>query len=277
MRRGRTGIGASLAMRLLPHADARTAPASSGSTWSAIAASCHSLSFDEIGGTIRRLRHGSPEQVIADIRGLYRAGGPAFPPELSPGARGRPGDANQIRAAVQFARARAGTAERGERAIRAIFSGPSGTCFECHDVVAPPPGTLNYRIRPIQFTRSANGAETGRYIDHGWFDHRAHQIVQRPGERRQEGSAACLSCHTGAQTSQSLDRPAAAGSAELPRLPWRRAAPACRCLRPAPCATIITWTGACPPSCFASARAGSGGNRPWRGRQPPSAAGRGRS
>ena len=99
--------------------------------------------------------------MIADIRGLYRAGGPAFPPELSPGARSRPGDANQIRAAVQFARARAGTAERGERAIRAIFSAPSGTCFECHNIVAPPPGTLNYRIRPIQFTRSANGAETG--------------------------------------------------------------------------------------------------------------------
>jgi predicted CXXCH cytochrome family protein len=165
--------------------------------------SCHSLSFDEIGGTIRRLRHGSPEQVIADIRGLYRAGGPAFPPELSPGARSRPGDANQVRAAVQFARARAGTAERGERAIRAIFSGPSGTCFECHNIVAPPPGTLNYRIRPIQFTRIANGAETGRYVDHGWFDHRAHQIVQRPGERRAEGSAACLSCHTAAGTSQS--------------------------------------------------------------------------
>ncbi|HEV7659880.1 MAG TPA: cytochrome c3 family protein [Allosphingosinicella sp.] len=164
--------------------------------------SCHSLSFDEIGGTIRRLRHGSPEQVIADIRGLYRAGGPAFPPELNPGARGRPGDANQIRAAVQFARARAGTAERGERAIRAIFSAPRGTCFECHTIVAPPPGTLNYRIRPIQFTRLANGAEIGRYVDHGWFDHRAHQIVQRPGQRREEGSAACLSCHTGAQTSQ---------------------------------------------------------------------------
>lgn len=155
--------------------------------------SCHSLSFDEIGGTIRRLRHGSPEQVIADVRGLYRAGGPAFPPELSPGARGRPGDANQIRAAVQFARARAGTAERGERAIRAIFSGPRGTCYECHQIVAPPDGSLDYRIRPVTFQT--------RYLLHGWFDHRAHQIVQRPGERRQEGSAGCLSCHNAAGTS----------------------------------------------------------------------------
>ena len=148
---------------------------------------CHSLTFDRIGGTLRTLRHGSPEQVIADIRGLYRAGGPVFPPELSPGGRTRPGDANQIRAAVQFARAQADTAQRGERAIQAIFTGDNGTCSECHVVVPPPPGTLNYRIAPVQFT--------SRYLFHGWFDHRAHQILQRPNERRLDGSAGCLSCH----------------------------------------------------------------------------------
>lgn len=159
--------------------------------------SCHSLSFDRIGGTLRTLRHGSPEQVIADIRGLYRAGGPAFPPELSPGGRQRPGDVNQIRAAVQFARAQADTANRGERAIQAIFSGENGTCSECHVVQAPPPGTLNYRIQPVQFT--------SRYIFHGWFDHRDHMIVQRPGERRLEGSTGCLSCHNANRSNSSSD------------------------------------------------------------------------
>jgi predicted CXXCH cytochrome family protein len=159
--------------------------------------SCHSLSFDRIGGTLRTLRHGSPEQVIADIRGLYRAGGPVFPPELSPGGRMRPGDVNQIRAAVQFARAQADTAQRGERAIQAIFTGDNGTCSECHVVIPPPPGTLNYRIAPVQFT--------SRYMFHGWFDHRAHQIVQRPGERRLEGSAGCLSCHNANASSSSSD------------------------------------------------------------------------
>jgi predicted CXXCH cytochrome family protein len=158
---------------------------------------CHSLSFDRIGGTLRTLRHGSPEQVIADIRGLYRAGGPAFPPELSPGGRMRPGDVNQIRAAVQFARAQADTANRGERAIQAIFTGENGTCSECHVVAAPAPGTLNYRIQPVQFT--------SRYIFHGWFDHRDHLIVQRPGERRLEGSAGCLSCHTANRSNSSSD------------------------------------------------------------------------
>jgi predicted CXXCH cytochrome family protein len=158
---------------------------------------CHSLSFDRIGGTLRTLRHGSPEQVIADIRGLYRAGGPAFPPELSPGGRTRPGDVNQIRAAVQFARAQADTTQRGERAIQAIFTGDNGTCSECHVVVPPPPGTLNYRIAPVQFT--------SRYIFHGWFDHRAHLIVQRPGQRRLEGSAGCLSCHNANASSSSSD------------------------------------------------------------------------
>jgi Cytochrome c3 len=158
---------------------------------------CHSLSFDQIGGTLRTLRHGSPEQVIADIRGLYRAGGPAFPPELSPGGRARPGDANQIRAAVQFARGQADTAQRGERAIQAIFTGDTGTCSECHVVVAPPAGTLNYRIAPVQFT--------SRYMQHGWFDHRAHQIVQRPGQRREDGSAGCLSCHRANASNSSSD------------------------------------------------------------------------
>ena len=63
---------------------------------------CHSLAFDQIGGTIRTLRHGSPAQVIGDLRALYRAGGPQRPAELSAGARALPGDVAQIRAAVQY-------------------------------------------------------------------------------------------------------------------------------------------------------------------------------
>ncbi len=72
---------------------------------------CHSLAFDQLGGTIRTLRHGSPAQVIGDLRALYRAGGPQRPAALSAGARERPGDVNQIRAAIQFARARAGVGD----------------------------------------------------------------------------------------------------------------------------------------------------------------------
>ena len=157
---------------------------------------CHSLAFDQLGGTIRTLRHGAPEQVIADIRSLYRAGGPQRPAALAAGARDRPGDVAQVRAAVQVARARAGIGERAERTIRAVFSS-AGACFDCHQVIQPPAGSLAYGIRPVAFPT--------RYLLHGWFDHRAHQIVQRPGQRRAEGSGACLSCHAADRSSNSGD------------------------------------------------------------------------
>src|SRR3954464_409690 len=157
---------------------------------------CHSLAFDEIGGTIRTLRHGSPAQVIGDLRALYRAGGPQPPPELSAGARARPGDVARIQAAVQIARARAGLGGRTDQAIRHVFS-QGGACFDCHEVIQPPPGTLNFGIRPVAFPT--------RYLLNGWFDHRDHQIMQRPGQPRLEGSAACISCHRAPSSNSSSD------------------------------------------------------------------------
>ena len=157
---------------------------------------CHSLAFDTIGGTIRTLRHGAPAQVIGDIRALYRAGGPQRPPELSAGARAVPGDVSQIRAAVQYASARASLGARADQAVRGVFS-RGGACFDCHEVVQPPPGTLNYSIRPVAFPT--------RYMLHGWFDHRQHQIVQRPGQPRLEGTAACVSCHRAPASNSSSD------------------------------------------------------------------------
>ena len=159
-------------------------------------AACHSLSFDQIGGTIRTLRHGDPAQVIADIQSLYRAGGPPRPAELSTGARARPGDVNQIRAAIQFARARAGLGGRSDAAVRGAFT-QGGACFDCHNVVNPAPGSLAYRIQPVAFQ--------SRYMLHGWFDHRAHLVVQRPGGVRQTGSQACASCHNAPASNSSSD------------------------------------------------------------------------
>jgi hypothetical protein len=154
---------------------------------------CHSLAFDQLGGTMRTLRHGSPAQVVGDILSLYRAGGPQRPAELSAGARALPGDVSQIRAAIQYARARANLGMRADQAVRSVFS-QGGACFDCHEVVQPPPGSLAYNIRPVAFPT--------RYMLHGWFDHRQHLIVQRPGQPRLEGSAACASCH-GARNSNS--------------------------------------------------------------------------
>jgi hypothetical protein len=159
-------------------------------------AMCHSLAFDRIDGTVRTLRHGDPRQVIADIRAWYRAGGPQRPPEFDAGPRSRPGDVTQIRAAIQYARAEAGLGGRAAQAIRAVFS-EGGACYDCHQVVQPPAGTLDYSIQPVAFPQ--------RYMLHGWFDHRAHQVVQRPGGPRLTGTQACLSCHTANASSDSSD------------------------------------------------------------------------
>lgn len=155
---------------------------------------CHSLAFETIDGTVRTLRHGEPRQVVADIRSFYRAGLRVRPPVFA--ERSRPGDVNQARTAAQDARARAGAPARADLAVRQVFS-PNGACFDCHTVQAPQGGSLDYTIRPVAFPT--------RYMLHGWFDHRAHQIVQRPGGRQLEGSAACLSCHRADASNDSTD------------------------------------------------------------------------
>ena len=139
-------------------------------------AMCHSLAFDRIGGTLRTLRHGEPEQVVADLRDFYRGRSPSPPSVLAPAARRRPGEAMDLRNRTQFERG-PGSAER---AIRAVFS-PGGACYDCHQVEAPPAGSLAFRIRPVAFPV--------RYLHKGWFDHRAH------------GTVGCASCH-GAERSQ---------------------------------------------------------------------------
>ena len=60
-----------------------------------------------------------------------------------------------------------------------------------------PGGSLAYGIRPVAFPT--------RYLLHGWFDHRAHQVAQRPGRPRIEGSQACLSCHPADASSDASD------------------------------------------------------------------------
>lgn len=162
-------------------------------------AMCHDLAFDQVGGTVRTLRHGSPEQVVADLREFYRGRVPPRPQVLGPGARRRPGDVMQIRSAVQYARALAGSGSAAERAIRAVFS-PDGACYDCHQVQAPAPGSLAYRIRPVAFPT--------RYMQHGWFDHRPHEQTdcatchaaprsQSANDLLLPGVESCRTCHGG--------------------------------------------------------------------------------
>ena len=154
---------------------------------------CHSLAFETIGGVVRTLRHGEPRQVVADILSFAR--GNRVSEDLGGGARSRPGDVNQIRAAIQFAQARSTASPRAMSAVRQAFT-PDGACGECHQVQLPASG-FDYRIRPVAFPV--------RYMLHGWFDHRAHQIVQQPGRPRLEGSAACGSCHVALRSNRATD------------------------------------------------------------------------
>jgi len=163
-------------------------------------AMCHSLAFDRVDGILRTLRHGQPEQVVADLRDFYRGRAPAAPPSMAPAARRLPGAGAAVRERVQFDRAvRAGGAER---AIRAVFS-RGGACYDCHQVQAPPLGSLAFRIRPVAFPV--------RYLQHGWFDHRPHATQACTGchaaERSNAASdlllpdlASCRACHGGERT-----------------------------------------------------------------------------
>ena len=207
----------------------RTAPASSRSTWSAIAAcataspSTRSAAPCAPCATARRPR--CRRHPLASTAPAARS----VPPELSAGARGAAGRRRRRSAPRSSSPAPApGSAARRSGGARGLLAGrrllrlPRGG--------APPPGTLNYGIRPVAFPT--------RYMLHGWFDHRQHQIVQRPGQPRLEGTAACASCH-GARTSNS------ASDLLLPDLASCRAChggerTGRRSPRPARCAMIIT-------------------------------------
>lgn len=145
---------------------------------------CHSLAFDEVGGTVRTLPHGRPEQVVAEIRALYRGTPPAAPPMLDGNSRRRPGLYAQARVGSAYVTAKAARPTSAEMAVQAAFA-PKGVCGECH-VVSPPGANSNggWRMAPVH--------QTSRFFANGWFDHDAH---------RQEK---CESCH-GAQRSAKAD------------------------------------------------------------------------
>lgn len=145
---------------------------------------CHSLAFDRVNGTIRTLRHGAPDQVVADLREYYGGRVPRWPAELSERVRRRPGAMSQIAGTMQYARAQAGAGAAATRAIRAVFS-PGGACYDCHQVEAPPPGSLNFGIKPVAFPT--------RYLLNGWFDHRPHAQTE------------CAVCHEAPKSDAASD------------------------------------------------------------------------
>ena len=147
--------------------------------------SCHSLAFDQVGGTLRTLRHGDTAQMIADLRALYRSTGPARPPELSGMARRQPGQYAQGQLYHAYFGAVAARPADGEAAVRAVFS-PGGACFDCHTITPPGVnGAADWTVTPVR--------QPTRYLQHGWFDHAAHR------------TETCASCHSRAATSARSD------------------------------------------------------------------------
>ena len=133
--------------------------------------SCHSLAFETIGGTVRTLRHGQPDQVIADLRAYYRSTAPAQPIALGGMARRRPGDYAQGRLYHAYFGAAAARPSRADDAIRAVFS-KGGACYDCHTVTS---GAGGWQVTPVR--------QPMRYMMNGWFDHKAHR------------TESCESCH----------------------------------------------------------------------------------
>ena len=144
---------------------------------------CHSLAFDVSGGTLRTLRHGEPQQVVADLRDMFRARPPSPPATLGGMSRRRPGDVMTGRAQNQFTFGSTAPG-RADRAIRAVFS-PGGACYDCHQVQAPAGGGFDYKIAPVAFPI--------RYMHKGWFDHKPHE------------TETCESCHKAPTSASSND------------------------------------------------------------------------
>lgn len=143
-------------------------------------AMCHSLAFEQVGGVTRTLRHGEPDQVVADLMAYYRSTPPARPLQLGGMARRRPGQYAEGQVYNIYFREVAVRPSRAADAVRAVFS-KGGACYDCHTVFAPASGN-NWRVMAVN--------QTPRFLQKGWFDHDAHRETE------------CADCHTAATTSK---------------------------------------------------------------------------
>lgn len=146
---------------------------------------CHSLAFDKVGGTVRTLRHGKPDQVVAELRAFYRTTGPVQPLELGGSSRRRPGLYAQGQVYSAYFNAGLTHAGRADGAIAKAFSA-TGVCGECHSVFAPGAnGSKGWQVAPVH--------QTARFFQNGWFSHAAHK------------TETCESCHNASKSVQASD------------------------------------------------------------------------
>ncbi|MFM8542645.1 MAG: cytochrome c3 family protein [Chakrabartia sp.] len=175
-------------------------PSADKSTFEAVdmeknCSSCHSLGLGKVGNTVLTLRHGDARQTIAEIKALYRgANAQSLPSNGFLAGRHVPGAARPSpKAATAIPNA--------DAAIRRVFS-QVGTCYECHQVVAPAnPASLDFTVKPVSVPKF--------YMSKAWFDHKAHDTAKcetchkapkskSSADVLMPGIKTCQSCHAGA-------------------------------------------------------------------------------
>lgn len=132
---------------------------------------CHSLSYDQVGGIFRKLHHGDVDQLIADLS----AADLTRPPLAS---RRRPGDFDQGKPYhFEFS----APVWKGMQITAALSK--SGVCGECHRPMLQKNGKPG--VVPVTLV--------SRYMNQGWFDHKAHKQEK------------CTSCHAAETSTASAD------------------------------------------------------------------------
>lgn len=132
---------------------------------------CHSLAYDKVGGTFRRLKHGDTDQMIADLSVAPRAVAPIVT------GRVRPGDyANGGTYFARFSPSGGGVGSVTQALSR------DGICGECHT-----PRLAGGRFSVVPVT------QTMRFLNHGWFNHAAHKEEK------------CTSCHAADRSNSASD------------------------------------------------------------------------
>jgi hypothetical protein len=144
---------------------------------------CHSLAYARIGGELKVLPHGHPDQVVDALRGFYGAGGGHASAAEPDNTRRLPGFMEDIRQALgRFTERFSATPAVVSNGVRQVFS-KGGVCAECHTVQAPlDPGSLYYRIAPVYLN--------DHYMPRGDFN---HGVPQHNKDAR--GRATCGDCH----------------------------------------------------------------------------------
>ncbi len=133
--------------------------------------SCHSLAYDKVGGTFRKLRHGDVDQMVADLSVAPRRAAPIVTGRQRPGAYANGG--------AYYARFSAPATSIGSPA-QALSR--SGICGECHTAAA---AGGRFSVLPV--------TQVSRYFGHGWFTHAAHKQEK------------CTSCHAADRSNSAAD------------------------------------------------------------------------